>query len=1185
MSLHPLHGRVAPDPLDRLSGLHRVLLQMGVTTVLYGLMLWLAFFVFGVARARSAWLVGLELVVVVGFYAPIMATLRKSSWLVHAGLLFAIGFPLDLFVEAHFRVGGACTIWCYPAAGPLGGLPPLAQFLVVWAVDGLVAGPLALWVSRLLAPALPAAAPALPPDLEPPPERPREGVFSAAYQALFRSEWTEDVVPKPKRDAFFWGFLVIGGLYVFYLLLALLALAGLDAWPAFMQPILGQTFANPALTVNTFIKLSMMVALLFAAAYNPALRYHTSIILAVGHGVNVVASTAFFLTDPAGTPYRDFLPQSALVDGLFVAFFLAAIFRYRALADEFRPDKEAPAFDSLPHVLTRGIFYAFGGAVTLVFGLILYARLGMDPSHGLGAIYGFPDPQVCNSLTKYSTLAALLFMLANREALRERLIGVLYVAIGVSVVAGAAWLLLGDSVGTVEIQTRGGGTTTEDWYFMVLVALNASVAIPLMVIRKMFYDVEYGISVLSPSGARNVVALHDAFYGGTDDDHGRALAAVDLHIAGIQGRKRGLLNYPFWIFEHVVPLVYGLRPPLSVMSREERRWFLRSKLLRPPTERARAMVPEVADLMNMLTTALHSFITLAHYDDIKAWAEAGFIPPDARDRLQSDFPLSRPPAEAAAPLPDGPGSPHNWRAETPGRGPLLAPRVVTPTRRTPLPDEADWVVVGSGAGGATAAYRLAQEVGDPSRVVVLERGGRYSPLRDMSHHEMEMMRRFYKEGGLQQTKRFDMMVLQGECVGGSTVVNNAVCFELPQAIRDTWRDQHGMDLSGLQAAYDEVARELHIQEVPPDARNAQVEALWRAGVAGFNATQPDDERLAVEVAKVNFHDPMGSGYGAFGNLYLRKRSMLETYIPWAEGRGAQIVSDTSAVRFHAEGRRARSVTVRTRLGTHKRIRVRKGVIVAGGVIASSHFLMRSDVQGPVGHRVSANLAFPITAAFGDEYRNLFDGIQITMGAVDPKNRAMFENMANPPGTAAIELPFFFDRHVRGMDRYPHAFNLAALVPSEPRGRVQRKPDLVNGRALTWQLGPRDTENIAYALEALVRMAHAAGGREVFMTTLPGMGFELTEANVEAFAKAIHGYPLRMADFRMFTSHPIGGNILAADGSPKAGVGVVGGDYRVRGYDNVWVADASVLPTATAVNPQWTIMAVATLAARAALSAT
>ena len=237
----------------------------------------------------------------------------------------------------------------------------------------------------------------------------------------------------------------------------------------------------------------------------------------------------------------------------------------------------------------------------------------------------------------------------------------------------------------------------------------------------------------------------------------------------------------------------------------------------------------------------------------------------------------------------------------------------------------------------------------------------------------------------------------------------------------------------------------------------------------------------------------------------------------------------------------------------------------------------------MGHRVSANLAFPITAGFGDEYNNLFDGIQITMGAMDPKNRAMFENMANPPGTAAIELPFYFDRHVRGMDRYPHVFNLAGLVPSEPRGRVQRKPDLVNGRALTWELGPQDTANIGYALEALVRMAQAAGGREVFMTTLPGMGFKLDDANVEQFAKAIRSYPLRMADFRMFTSHPIGGNILAADGSPMAQVGVVDGDYRVRGYDNVWVADASVLPTATAVNPQWTIMAVATLAARAALS--
>ena len=95
------------------------------------------------------------------------------------------------------------------------------------------------------------------------------------------------------------------------------------------------------------------------------------------------------------------------------------------------------------------------------------------------------------------------------------------------------------------------------------------------------------------------------------------------------------------------------------------------------------------------------------------------------------------------------------------------------------------------------AYRLASEVADPSRLLVVERGPRFSPLQDFNDTEMEMVRKLYKEGGLQQTKRFDLVVLQGECVGGSTVINNAICLRMPPSIRQLWENEYGLKLSAL----------------------------------------------------------------------------------------------------------------------------------------------------------------------------------------------------------------------------------------------------------------------------------------------------------------------------------------------------------------------------------------------------
>jgi choline dehydrogenase-like flavoprotein len=60
-----------------------------------------------------------------------------------------------------------------------------------------------------------------------------------------------------------------------------------------------------------------------------------------------------------------------------------------------------------------------------------------------------------------------------------------------------------------------------------------------------------------------------------------------------------------------------------------------------------------------------------------------------------------------------------------------------------------------------------------------------------------------------------------------------------------------------------------------------------------------------------------------------------------------------------------------------------------------------------------------------------------------------------------------------------------------------------------------------------------------------------------------------ADLLLTSAHPQGGNAIGD---------VVGTDFRVRGFRNLYLCDASVFPTSVHVNPQLTVMGMAELAA-------
>jgi choline dehydrogenase-like flavoprotein len=110
-------------------------------------------------------------------------------------------------------------------------------------------------------------------------------------------------------------------------------------------------------------------------------------------------------------------------------------------------------------------------------------------------------------------------------------------------------------------------------------------------------------------------------------------------------------------------------------------------------------------------------------------------------------------------------------------------------RRADLVEHADVCVIGSGGGGAVAAAELAR--GGRS-VVVLEQGHHWTRS-DFTQREDEMLPRLFEEAGMRQTSDGSVTVLQGRCVGGSTVHNLCYAFRDPAALAGSSRPRlpHG----------------------------------------------------------------------------------------------------------------------------------------------------------------------------------------------------------------------------------------------------------------------------------------------------------------------------------------------------------------------------------------------------------
>jgi len=254
------------------------------------------------------------------------------------------------------------------------------------------------------------------------------------------------------------------------------------------------------------------------------------------------------------------------------------------------------------------------------------------------------------------------------------------------------------------------------------------------------------------------------------------------------------------------------------------------------------------------------------------------------------------------------------------------------------------------------------------------------------------------------------------------------------------------------------------------------------------------------------------------------------------------------------------------------------VVLAGGAVGTPAILQRSGLGGGgVGRYLRLH---PTSAVVGAYDRQMYPAAGVPQSALsdeflrsDDGYGSWIESSGFLPGLASVAVPGFGDEHRHVMKQFPRLGVLIVLTRdgadrarSDGEVRVDRR-----GRVrIHYRVAERTARTLHEGLVAAARLHLAAGAVEAL--TLHNTAVRVrTERDTDAILRAPRG----SNQLSMFSAHVNGTCRLGTD--PRTSGCTPDGERH--GVPGLYIADGSILPTAPGVNPQETIMALATIIAR------
>tara|TARA_R110002003_G_scaffold1489_9_gene23134 strand:+ start:4241 stop:5881 length:1641 start_codon:yes stop_codon:yes gene_type:complete len=505
--------------------------------------------------------------------------------------------------------------------------------------------------------------------------------------------------------------------------------------------------------------------------------------------------------------------------------------------------------------------------------------------------------------------------------------------------------------------------------------------------------------------------------------------------------------------------------------------------------------------------------------------------------------------------------------------------------------ETDVVIVGSGCGGAVSAKNLT-EAGH--RVLVVEKAYHWTPDH-FPMSEVNGWNHLFMNGAFISSDDTSTNIIAGQSWGGGGTVNWSASLQTQGYVRNEWaaRGLPFFTSAEFQDSLDRVCGRMgvstdYIQHNPGNAH--LLEGARKLGWSHKAVPQNTGGKQHL------------CGHCTFGCGSCEKQGPVVSFLPDAAQAGATFIEG-----FHAEkiifskqggkkvatgvmgtwkSRDVNGGVVGDPVTTRKVLIKAKRIIVSAGTMQSPLLLLRSGLTNP---QIGRNLyVHPVTVmgAIHQEDISPWEGGILTSVVSEFENLDHKGHGVKLEATNMIPSSWLIWLDWKGglqykldVARMKHMVGYISIARDRDTGRVY--PDPIDGR-VRFQYSPSkfDKRHIMEGLLALAKIQYVQGASEIF-TVIPGMrpfirdptmpqsGEGINDPDFQAWLDEIktRGFPTPESVF--VSAHQMGTCRMSAE---EKG-GVVDPQGKVWGTEGLYVADASVFPSASGVNPMVTNMAI------------